>query len=72
MIAFNQRAEAAFVSFLTRLISDGGGEILLIDAIRETAWHLDISTETVKRYLLKHTASAAEFCSDGKVVRLRA
>lgn len=71
VIAFNRQAEVAFVSLLTRLISDGGGEVLLIDAIRETAFALDISTETAKRYLLKHTASAAEFVSDGKVVRLR-
>lgn len=71
VIAFNREAEMAFVALLSRLISDGGGEVLLIDAIRETAWHLDISTETAKRYLLKHTASAAEFVSDGKVVRLR-
>lgn len=71
VIAFNKQAEAAFVELLSRIIVESGGELPLIDAIRECAFALDVSTETIKRYLLKHTARAAQFVSDGKVVRIR-
>ncbi len=72
IISFNARAEERFVALLATLVkSSENNEITIIEAIRECAFELDISTETAKRYLLKHTARHARFQIQNGKVRLR-
>jgi len=56
VIAFNLSAERKFVLLASRLVPCTTQYL-----IRETAYALDISTETAKRYLVKHSATHAEF-----------
>jgi len=69
VIAFNGEAEAAFVALVRRLVIPNGRR--WSEVIQEAAYELDISTETAKRYLVKHTASRAEFVVERGFVRLR-
>ncbi len=57
--AFNTLAEERFLEFVHELIRDDGGEVSKTTILKEAAFELNISTETVKRYLLKHTARKA-------------
>ncbi len=57
--AFNGLAEERFLEFVHDLIRDDGGEVSRNTILKEAAFELDVSTETVKRYLLKHTARKA-------------
>ena len=68
-IEFNSQAESRFLKFTHELIRDSCGEVSKIEIYREAAFDLDISTETVKRYLLKHTARSAtlEETDSGKI-----
>lgn len=70
LVAFNGMAEERFLVFLEALLCVEGA-LLVLDAIRESAFELDISTETAKRYLLKHSARRARFVVEGGRVRLR-
>ena len=56
VIAFNLSAERKFVLLASRLVPCTAQFL-----IREVAFALDVSVETAKRYLLKHSASHAEF-----------
>ena len=56
IIAFNLSAEKRFVLLASQLVPCTAQFL-----IRETAFALDISVETAKRYLNKHSASHAEF-----------
>jgi len=56
VVAFNRAAEARFVEIARRLVPCAASHL-----VRETAYLLDVSVETTKRYLLKHSASNAEF-----------
>ena len=69
VIAFNTASERAFVGFLTEFVSTE--RVTVLDAIRESAFELNVSTETAKRYLLKHTARRASFAIESGVVVLR-
>jgi hypothetical protein len=70
LVAFNRSAEERFCDYLQSLLRYEDA-LSVLDAIRECAFELDISPETAKRYLLKHTARRAAFIiADGKV-RLR-
>ena len=63
-ITFNRGAEAAFVTFA--LAHEG---LSVAELLREASFELDVSPETAKRYLFKHTASRAELTIvDGHVV----
>jgi len=56
VVAFNRAAEMRFVEIARRLVPCAASHL-----VRETAYMLDVSIETTKRYLIKHTAAAAEF-----------
>lgn len=71
IVAFNQSAEAYFQTVLKELIQADGGRTSYLGAVQEIAYRLNISPETAKRYILKHTARSAPFeVSDG-LIRLR-
>lgn len=66
LVAFNASCEARFVEYLASLLVDG--PMTVVDVLRECAYDLDVSVETVKRYLLKHSARRARFeVRDGRV-----
>lgn len=70
--SFNAGAEAHFVLWLTARINAAEFRAVSIGWVySNAAYELDISVETVKRYLMKHTADLAEFHSDGKVITVR-
>ncbi len=69
--AFNIQAEAAFIELVRTLIEENRGQgIPIWEVYREAAYELKVSTETAKRYLLKHSARRAEFFVFGKMVNL--
>jgi predicted transcriptional regulator YheO len=70
ILAFNHEAEKSFVELISELIQEDGS-ISYREALREAAFELNISIETAKRYLEKHSARRAEFCVDDGSVRLR-
>lgn len=69
IVAFNKCAEAEFVSLLSKLCARGG--VAYSTALTECAFELDVSIETVKRYIAKHTASRAEFALQDGFIFLR-
>jgi len=72
LVAFNTKAEEFFVYWLAEAIRGTKGEgIPPSKVIQNAAFELDISLDTARRYLVKHTADRAEFHSDGKRVTLR-
>lgn len=66
--AFNTTAEAVFVNLICKFIAEEGA-LTVRDVMSEASYELDISPETAKRYLFKHTARRAHFRFDdlGKV-----
>lgn len=66
---FNSRAEQEFVSLVSEFVRERESNPPRVrEVLAEAAFELNISIETAKRYLLKHTARRAEFViSDGKV-----
>ena len=68
-VAFNSLAEERFLDFVHDLIRSEGGEVTKTLILKESSFELDISTETVKRYLLKHTARRATLfeTDEGKI-----
>jgi hypothetical protein len=67
---FNSRAEQEFVNLVAEFVRERGENNLprVREVLAEAAFELNISIETAKRYLLKHTARRAEFVvADGKV-----
>jgi hypothetical protein len=68
IVAFNQSAEAYFQTVLKELILADGGRTSYLGAVQEIAYRLNVSPETAKRYILKHTARSAPFeVSDGLI-----
>lgn len=68
--AFNGLAEERFLEVVHELIRAEGGEVSRNLILRECAFELDVSTETIKRYLLKHTARKASLAeTDGGKIR---
>jgi len=61
LVEFNRIAECEFVSLTLRLLAASGGGMRVRQVCIEAAARLDISIETSKRYLLKHSASISEF-----------
>jgi predicted transcriptional regulator YheO len=70
ILAFNQDAEKAFVRLITELLREDG-KLSYREAVREAAYELNVSIETAKRYLEKHSARRAEFCIEDGLVTLR-
>ena len=60
LVEFNRRAESDFVYITRNLLASLGAMRVRMVCI-EVAARLDISIETAKRYLLKHSASISEF-----------
>ena len=70
IVAFNHEAEKSFVKLISELVQEDVS-ISYREAVREAAFELNISIETAKRYLEKHSARRAEFCIDDGSVTLR-
>jgi hypothetical protein len=70
ILAFNHDAENAFVRLLKDLLQEDG-KLSYREAVREAAFELNVSIETAKRYLEKHSARRAEFCIEDGSVTLR-
>jgi hypothetical protein len=67
LVEFNGRCEKEFVQLVADFIREEGEQTPKA-IYSEAAFELNISIETAKRYLLKHTARRAEFkVTDGKV-----
>lgn len=60
-VVFNQWAEDEFIRITRELIGEATGKIRKAEILRECAYELKVSVETIKRYLFKHTARRAEF-----------
>lgn len=71
VVAFNHEAEPAFVSLIKGLIQSENGAISYREAVREAAFELNVSIDTAKRYLEKHSARRAEFSIADGSVKLR-
>ena len=69
---FNSRAEQAFVEMVAAFVQECGSQPPRVrEVLAEAAFELNISIETAKRYLLKHSARRAEFAVTGGIVTLR-
>ncbi len=69
---FNTRAEAEFVKLVSEFVAECGSNPPRVrEVLAEAAFELNISIETAKRYLLKHSARRAEFEVVGGIVLLR-
>jgi hypothetical protein len=62
IIGFNSSAEKQFCELICYLLADG--DLSPREAIQEASFELNISPETSKRYLTKHTARRANFRVD--------
>jgi hypothetical protein len=69
IVAFNSAAEERFVELIAELASKES--LHITTAMQEAAFELNISIETAKRYLIKHSARRAEFEIVGNVVHVR-
>ena len=61
IVAFNRNSEKAFRHRLTQMLTITP-VMAISTVIQELSYDLDISPETAKRYVYKHTASRAPFC----------
>lgn len=61
-VAFNRWAEDEFIVIVRELIGENPHtRVQVSEVVREVAYELKVSPETVKRYILKHSARRAEF-----------
>lgn len=68
IVSFNRNAERSFCNRLYQMLTLTP-ELSLHTVVQELSFDLDISPETAKRYLYKHTASRARFAlRDGHIV----
>lgn len=67
LIAFNSVAESEFADALCALL-DENKKVTAREAVNETAFELDLSPVTTKRYLSKHTTRNAQFSIVNKFV----
>ena len=70
-VNFNSVAEKFFCENLCKLIAEFGGRLYERDAINESAFRLNISPITARRYLAKHTTRRAQFFIENKRVFCR-
>jgi predicted transcriptional regulator YheO len=66
VVSFNAGSEQRFLELVCQLLD--AGELTAREAVTEASYELDISPETSKRYLQKHSARRARFdIADGHV-----
>lgn len=63
ILSFNSEAERQFCELISSLLSDAG-DVTPHICYQEAAFELNISTQTAKRYFIKHTARRAQFGVD--------
>lgn len=62
LVAFNELADEYFVHLVRELLAEApGNKVKTTEVLREASYEIGVSPETVKRYLLQHTARRAEF-----------
>lgn len=66
LVAFNSAAEQEFLHLARRLCPCS-----ITTLLQESAFELNISVETAKRYLFKHSARAAELAVEGATVKFK-
>jgi len=72
VVGFKVVIESIFVTWLTNVLLDENFNAVRIDSMISMAEHdLGLNVETIKRLLVRHTSSRAEFRSDGELVTLR-
>ena len=71
MKAFTRAAERLAVKLAIQIIQEDGGAVSLTALTADIAYALDISTQTAKRYIHKHSSRWGELVLDGDFVRLR-
>lgn len=67
-VNFNSIAEKFFCENLCKLIVEFNGRLYERDAINESAFRLNISPVTARRYLGKHTTRKAQFFIESKKI----
>jgi len=70
VVAFNAEVEPQAVVLWTSILAERGAQRVGTLCV-EAAFRFDVSTETAKRWLLKHSAESAEFVIQRGVVSLR-
>ena len=71
LMSFNAQAEDAFVELVRKLIEESGRTAIPIGMVyQEAAYELNVSPQTAKRYLIKHSARRAPLRVFGKDVML--
>lgn len=72
LMSFNASAEDQFVEIVRKLIEDSPGKtsIAIGTVYQEAAYELNVSPQTAKRYLIKHSARRAALRVFGKDVML--
>jgi len=70
VVAFNAEVEPQAVALWTSMLQERGTLRVSVLCV-EAAFRFDVSTETAKRWLLKHSAESAEFLIERGLVRLR-
>jgi len=71
LMAFNASAEEGFIEIVRKLIEESGRTAIPIGMVyQEAAYELNVSPQTAKRYLVKHSAKRAELRVFGKDVML--
>ena len=68
-VGFNFQAERRFLILVGNLCSSGPQPVNTI--LQEAAFELNVSTETARRYLVKHTASRATLEIDDGMVSVK-
>ena len=70
VVAFNAEVEPQAVALWASMLRERGTQRVGTLCV-EAAFRFDVSTETAKRWLLKHSAESAEFVIQRGVVSLR-
>ena len=70
VVAFNAEVEPQAVALWASMLRERGTQRVGTLCV-EAAFRFDVSTETAKRWLLKHSAESAEFLIERGLVRLR-
>jgi len=71
LMSFSAGAELQFVEGVRKLIEkEASGQVPINVVYQEMAYELDVSPQTAKRYLIKHSARRAEFRVFGPAVML--
>jgi hypothetical protein len=61
ILLFNQSAEEYFLEILCECLDEFGGKITQSEAINKTAFRLNVSVVTTKRYFSKHSTKRGRF-----------